>query len=95
MPRDSNVYLEDILEAARKIRAYTKGLSYETFRENSMAVDAVIRNLEVIGEAAKQPPRFRSSAGAGGPMEKNRRASRHPHPRLLRNRLRDHLGCGH
>lgn len=56
MPRDYNVYLEDILDAARKIRSYTEGLSYETFHESSMAVDAVIRNLEVIGEAAKQIP---------------------------------------
>jgi uncharacterized protein with HEPN domain len=56
MPRDSKVYLEDIRDAAQKIRSYTDGLSYETFRQNSMAVDAVIRNLEVIGEAAKQIP---------------------------------------
>ena len=56
MPRDSNVYLEDILEAVGKIRSYTDGLSYESFRVSSMAVDAVIRNLEVIGEAAKQIP---------------------------------------
>jgi uncharacterized protein with HEPN domain len=56
MPRDYKVYLEDILEAARKIRSYTDGLSYEAFCESAMAVDAVIRNLEVIGEAAKQIP---------------------------------------
>jgi uncharacterized protein with HEPN domain len=63
MPRDSKVYLEDILEAARKIRSYTDGLSYESFRLSPMAVDAVIRNLEVIGEAAKQiPDSIRSQA---------------------------------
>lgn len=56
MPRAFDVYLEDILEAARKIRSYTGDLSYEAFRQNSMAVDAVIRNLEVIGEAVKQLP---------------------------------------
>jgi uncharacterized protein with HEPN domain len=56
MPRDFKVYLEDILEAARKIRSYTDGLSYETFRESSLVVDAVTRNLEIIGEAAKQVP---------------------------------------
>lgn len=56
MPRDFKVYLEDILEAVRKIRSYTDGLSYETFCESSLVVDAVTRNLEIIGEAAKQVP---------------------------------------
>jgi uncharacterized protein with HEPN domain len=56
MHRDYKVYLEDILEAGRKIRSYTEHLSYETFRQSSMAVDAVVRNLEVIGEAVKQIP---------------------------------------
>lgn len=56
MPRDYRVYLEDILEASGKIYSYTAGLSYEGFRESSMVVDAVIRNLEVIGEAIKQLP---------------------------------------
>jgi uncharacterized protein with HEPN domain len=56
MPRDYKVYLEDILEASRKIRSYTEGLSYEAFRESPMVADAVIRNLEVIGEAIKQLP---------------------------------------
>jgi uncharacterized protein with HEPN domain len=57
MPRDSKVYLEDILEAARKIRSYTDGLTYGTFCARSMA--AVIRNLEVIREAAQQIPNSR------------------------------------
>lgn len=56
MPRDSKIYLEDILEAIRKIRSYTDGLSYGTFRESSLVVDAVTRNLEIIGEATKQVP---------------------------------------
>ncbi|MFY9826609.1 MAG: DUF86 domain-containing protein [Thermoanaerobaculia bacterium] len=56
MPRDSKVYLEDILEAARKIRLYTAGLTLEAFCDDSKISDAVIRNLEIIGEAAKQIP---------------------------------------
>ena len=56
MPRDYKVQLEDILDAVQKIRSYTAGLSYEDFRESSMVVDAVVRNLEVIGEATKQIP---------------------------------------
>ena len=56
MPRDSRVYLEDILEATRKIIAYTGGLSKETFLEDEKTIDAVVRNLEVIGEAVKKLP---------------------------------------
>lgn len=56
MPRDFRVYLDDILEAAQKIRLYTAGLSFEGFCEDSKTTDAVIRNLEIIGEAVKQIP---------------------------------------
>lgn len=55
MPRDFRVYLEDILEASSKIRLYIKDLSFESFREDSKTLDAVVRNLE-IGEAVKQIP---------------------------------------
>lgn len=61
MPRDSKVYLEDILEAIQKIRVYTAGLSFEEFRQDSKTSDAAIRNLEIIGEAVKMlPPELRS-----------------------------------
>src|SRR5215210_2552453 len=56
MPRDYRSYLDDILEAAEKIRNYTLGLSLETFSDDSKTVDAVVRNLEVIGEAVKRIP---------------------------------------
>ena len=53
MPRDSRVYLEDILDAVAKIRRYTCGLSLDEFKADERTVDAVVRNLEVIGEAVK------------------------------------------
>ena len=56
MPRDSKVYLEDILEAIERILRYTRGLSRETFAADEMTLDAVVRNLEVIGEAVKRLP---------------------------------------
>ena len=56
MPRDYKVFLEDILEAIRKIRIYTDGLSLQAFTADAKTFDAVIRNLEIIGEAAKQIP---------------------------------------
>ena len=56
MPRDSSFYLEDIVESCAKIQRYTQGMDFETFKQNEQVFDAVIRNLEVIGEAAKQLP---------------------------------------
>ena len=55
--RDYILFLEDILSAIEKIEMYTKGLKFKKFRENSMAVDAVIRNFEVIGEATRNVPK--------------------------------------
>ena len=56
MPRDSRVYLEDIFGAIAKIRRYVGPLSRETFAADDRTVDAVVRNLEVIGEAVKRLP---------------------------------------
>ncbi len=56
MLRDPRVYLQDILDAVATIRRYTRGLDREGFRQDEMRRDAVIRNLEIIGEAVKQIP---------------------------------------
>jgi len=56
MPRDCKVYLEDILAAIRKIRRYTGGLPLNMLAKDERTFDAVVRNLEVIGEAAKKIP---------------------------------------
>jgi uncharacterized protein with HEPN domain len=61
MRRDSNVYLRDILDAAEKIARYAEGADRETLAADSKTLDAIIRNLEIIGEAAKNVPEdFRS-----------------------------------
>ena len=54
--RELRLFLLDMPEAIRKIREYTSGLNFEEFDERSMVVDAVVRNLEIIGEAAKYIP---------------------------------------
>ena len=51
--KEDKLYLNDIWEAILKIEKYTKGLSYEEFLNNMMVIDAVVRNLEIIGEATK------------------------------------------
>jgi len=56
MPRHTEIYLCDILEAIKKIEHYTKNLSSKKFSRNSLVIDAVVRNLEIIGEAVKKIP---------------------------------------
>lgn len=54
--RDYRLYLLDIMEAIRKITKYTDEEDFETFIKDDKTVDAVIRNLEIIGEAVKNIP---------------------------------------
>lgn len=54
--RPYKIFFEDILEAMDKIDRYTKGFDKEMFLENEVVVDAVVRNLEIIGEAALNIP---------------------------------------
>ncbi|NOZ76838.1 MAG: DUF86 domain-containing protein [Euryarchaeota archaeon] len=54
--RDLRFFITDMLEAIEKIQRYTAGQTLEGFAENDILVDAVVRNLEVIGEAAKYIP---------------------------------------
>ena len=48
--------MQDMLEATRRILDYTAGLDYTAFRDDFKTQDAVLRNLEVLGEAAKHIP---------------------------------------
>jgi len=54
--RDWQSYLGDILEACRRARSYSTGLDQSGLVNHQMAYDAVLRNLEIIGEAAKRIP---------------------------------------
>jgi len=54
--RDWKLRVEDILEAIARIERYTAGMNYEAFRVDDRTIDAVVRNLEVIGEAARHVP---------------------------------------
>jgi uncharacterized protein with HEPN domain len=53
MSRSQLLYLNDIAEAATSIRSYTNQMNYEEFSKDKMRIDAVVRNFEIIGEAAK------------------------------------------
>jgi len=54
--RDHRLYLEDILEAIQRIEEYTAGMDFEDFAGNRLVVDAVVRNLEIIGESCRALP---------------------------------------
>lgn len=56
MPKDYYVFLDDMLVAIDKIKKYVDSLSYDSFSADEMRIDAVLRNLEVIGEAAGNIP---------------------------------------
>jgi len=56
MPRDWTFYLEDINSSAKKVLRYSSGMQFSDFEKDDQAVDATIRNLEIIGEAAKHLP---------------------------------------
>jgi uncharacterized protein with HEPN domain len=50
------MYIDDILLAMSRIAEYIEGLTFTDFKKDYKTVDAVIRNFEVIGEAAKNIP---------------------------------------
>jgi len=54
--RNYLMYLEDIITSMDRIAEYIDGLSFDEFKKDYKTVDAVIRNFEIIGEAAKNLP---------------------------------------
>lgn len=54
--RDWRVRIEDMAEALDRIRRYTDGLDEAAFCADERSVDAVVRNLEIVGEAANRMP---------------------------------------
>ncbi|MCX6646525.1 MAG: DUF86 domain-containing protein [bacterium] len=56
MSRNFEIYLRDMSDSARRIQAWVKGYSQEKFSADRKTFNAVIRELEIIGEAAKKIP---------------------------------------
>ncbi len=60
MSRDYKQYLDDILEAAQRIQDYLQGVSRQQLETDRLRRDAIVYNLQIIGEAVKQiPPEVR------------------------------------
>jgi uncharacterized protein with HEPN domain len=56
MKRDYNFYIKDILQGIIQIEQFVEGMDYEEFLHDEKTISAVIRKLEIIGEAAKHIP---------------------------------------
>lgn len=57
MKRDYKLYLNDIKESINQIQEYTRNVSEDNFKKDKKLQDAVIRRLEIIGEASRNIPR--------------------------------------
>jgi len=55
-PRHWKLRIEDMLEAIERIQRYTDGMDLGTFSRDDRTVDAVVRNITVIEEAAGAVP---------------------------------------
>ena len=56
MSRNLRLYLSDILTSIDKIKRYTTGMSYKQLIADELTFDAVVHNLQIIGEAVKNIP---------------------------------------
>jgi uncharacterized protein with HEPN domain len=82
--RDPDLLIEDMRTAIHRIKRYTSGMDQATFQNDEKTVDAVVRNLEVIGEASRRVPAKFASRHAGVPW---------PQLAGLRNRIvHDYFG---
>ena len=55
--RNSDVFFQDIIDACTSIQDYTRSYTFEQFSNDNKTIDAVVRNLEIIGEAANRLPK--------------------------------------
>lgn len=55
-PRNWKIRIADILDCIVKIQRYTKGYTFDDFQDDDKTIDSVLRNLEIIGEAARHVP---------------------------------------
>ena len=56
MKREIGDYIQDIIEAMRNAIEFVNGMSYDDFAGNTKTIYAVLRAIEIIGEAAKNVP---------------------------------------
>lgn len=57
MSRDWRMYAEDMRKFCDRIQSYSNELAREDFDQRGLAYDAIVRNIELLGEAARHVPR--------------------------------------
>ncbi len=57
MRKDPKVFLEHILDSIKAVEEYTKGIKKNEFYTDRKSIDAVVRNIEIIGEATNNLPK--------------------------------------
>ncbi|MDZ7764124.1 MAG: DUF86 domain-containing protein [Melioribacteraceae bacterium] len=70
--RDSKLLIRDILISINKIKVYTENKTYESFMVDELVKDAVVRNIEIIGEASNRIPDDLKSKSQNIPWSKLR-----------------------
>ena len=68
--KSDKLYLAHILQSIEKILDYTGSLNYQEFSNNSLVIDPVIRNFEIIGEATKKVSKSTQLKHPGIPWKK-------------------------
>jgi uncharacterized protein with HEPN domain len=68
--RDPSLYLTHVLESVELARAYVAGVEFLRFSESQQLQDAVIRRIEIIGEAVKNLPAEMRDAAPGVPWRR-------------------------
>jgi len=54
MIKNDLAYIDNIIDCIRKIKEFSSGLTLKDFKTNELVQDAIIRNIEIIGEASKK-----------------------------------------
>jgi len=65
--RDYRDYLQDILDSINDVESFIRGMGFEEFNRDRKTVNAVVRSIEVIGEASKRIPRSLKAKYKGVP----------------------------
>jgi uncharacterized protein with HEPN domain len=63
-------YIQDILDSIKDIESFVKGMTFETFKKDRKTINAVVRSIEVIGEASKNIPSAIKTRYANVPWKK-------------------------
>jgi uncharacterized protein with HEPN domain len=56
LKRDARLYLDDIVEAIQRIEEYSAHTNFDSFKQDRKAIDAIVRNFEIMGEAVNKIP---------------------------------------